>query len=72
MATVSDQHEQHSRITLVNRFSHAMTFVVEPWGSVFSMEPAAVFEIVSQGPPSNSLELVLNAASIEVWGGPVH
>jgi hypothetical protein len=57
-----------SRVTVVNRFSHRLRFIVEPWANEFWMEPRETFEVVAQGPASGSLELAFGPDAIVVFG----
>jgi hypothetical protein len=57
-----------SCMTIVNRFSHRLRFIVEPWANEFWMEPGETFEIVAHGPANGSLELAFGPESIVVFG----
>ncbi len=63
-------HEQdiQSRMTVVNRFSHRLRFIVEPWANEFWLEPGETFEVVAQGPNSGALELAFGPNTIVVFG----
>jgi hypothetical protein len=64
----AEQQDVHSRMTVVNRFSYHLRFIVEPWANAFWMEPGETFEVVAQGPPDGALELAFSPDKIEVFG----
>jgi hypothetical protein len=55
-----------TRIT--NKGDKPMIFVLEPWGEVYGMPPGAAFDVLSDGPPDQALEMEAGGNTVTVYG----
>jgi len=71
----ADQKPVDNIVCLRVRNSRASELMLrlEPWGEVYTMPPASVFEVRARGPSGDSLELEYGDAEVTVcgWTGSV-
>lgn len=61
--------EQEVHLRILNSDSDS-TFVLEPWGEVYSFPAGHQIEIVAKGPAKGSLDLDVSKGAVTVWGWP--
>jgi len=69
MATPSET--QRRIVTRVrNNEATPVKFVLEPWGEIYDMPAAAIFEVVAEGSSDGTLEVEVGSSQITVYGWP--
>lgn len=67
-ATSDLRHEV--RVRVANPHEQETILVLEPWGETYTMPAGASFDVIAEGPASDTLEITSNDAVIVVWGWP--
>ncbi len=56
-----------SEVQFVNSLRTVITFELEPWGEVYTMEPDAVFKVVAHGRQRGALEVQVGDEKLSIW-----
>jgi len=60
--------DTETRLRVINSKTHRVSFVLEPWGDVYDMEPADEYVVIFTGPVPAEPEVDLMDDSITVYG----
>ena len=56
------------RLLVVNTKNIPVTFLLEPWGESYELQPEEQVSLVYRGPDGGHAELAVGANTIETWG----
>jgi hypothetical protein len=56
------------RLLIVNSQEESVTFILEPWGETFALDPGEQLSLVARGPEGGYPELDYEARTITYWG----
>jgi hypothetical protein len=60
----------HFTIQISNESEQEVMFRLEPWGEIYPMPSGITFDVVADGPSSDTLEVVWEPNTISVYGWP--
>ncbi len=56
-----------TRLLFLNSTQHTLTFVLEPWGETYPLEPEAQISLVARGPEGGHPEVDYGPDALTVW-----
>lgn len=70
MQSAASDLRHEVRVRVANPHEQGTVLVLEPWGETYTMPAGATFDVIAEGPATDTLEITSDAAAIVVWGWP--